>query len=82
VGREEKMVFVIDDLLKFQIDMGMKILRTIKEQVDEEMLNTEESVRKKVMEIQLKYENGEMEEEEYREIMAYLRKRLEEVKEE
>jgi len=76
------MVLVIDDILKFPIDLGMKILRTITEQADEEMLNTEESVRKKAMEIQLKYERGEMEEEEYQEIMAYLRKRLEEVKEE
>jgi len=76
------MVLIIDDILKFPIDLGMKVLRTIKEQVDEEMLSTEESVRKKVMEIQLKYESGEMEEEEYREIMAYLKKRLEEVKEE
>jgi uncharacterized membrane protein len=74
------MVFVIDDILRFPIDLGMKVLRTIAEQVDDEMLNTEESVRKKVMETQLKYESGEMKEEEYREIMDYLKKRLKVVK--
>jgi uncharacterized membrane protein len=64
------------------MDVSMKVLRTIAEQVDDELLRTEESVRKKIMETQLKYESGEMEEEEYREMMDYLRKRLEEVKEE
>jgi hypothetical protein len=73
-------MFIIDDLLRFPIDLGMKILRTIAEQADEEMLNTEESVRKKVMETQLKYESGEMEEEEYLKMMEYLKKRLKEVK--
>lgn len=73
-------MFLIDDLLRFPIDMGMKVLRTIAEQVDDELLRTEESVRKKVMETQLRYETGDMGEEEYREIMDYLRKRLEEVK--
>jgi uncharacterized membrane protein len=74
------MVLIIDDLVKFPIDFGVTILRTIAEQVDDEMLNTEESVRKKVMETQLKYERGEMKEGEYREIIDYLRKRLKVVK--
>lgn len=75
-------MFIIDDILRIPIDLGMKVLRTIAEQVDDELLRTEESVRKKVMETQLRYENGEMIEEEYREIMNYLGKRLKEVKEE
>jgi len=58
----------------------MKVLRTIAEQVDNELLRTEGSVRKKVMETQLRYESGEMEEGEYREMMDFLKKRLEEVK--
>lgn len=73
-------MFIIDDFLKIPIELGMKVLRTIAEQVDEEMLNTEESVRKKVMETQLRYESGELKEAEYRETMEYLRKRLDEVK--
>jgi hypothetical protein len=75
-------MFIIDDILRLPVDLGMKVLRTIAEQLDDEMLRTEESVRKKIMETQLKYETGEMQEEEYREITDHLRKRLEEVKEE
>lgn len=73
-------MFIIDDILKLPVELGMKVLRTIAEQVDDELLRTEESVRKKIMETQLKYESGEINEEEYREMMDHLRKRLEEVK--
>jgi hypothetical protein len=73
-------MFIIDDILRLPVDLGMKVLRTIAEQIDDELLRTEESVRKKIMETQLKYESGEMKEEEYREVMDHLRKRLEEVK--
>jgi len=73
-------MFIIDDILRLPVELGMKVLRTIAEQVDDELLRTEESVRKKIMETQLKYESGEINEEEYREVMDHLRKRLEEVK--
>jgi len=73
-------MFIVDDILKLPMDMGMKALRAIAEQADDETLRTEESVRKKVMETQLKYESGEMKEEEYRVMMDYLSKRLKEVK--
>jgi len=73
-------MFLIDDLLRFPIEVGIKVLRTIAEAADNELLRTEESVRKKVMETQLRYERGEMEEVEYREQMVYLRARLKEVK--
>lgn len=73
-------MFIIDDILRLPVELGMKVLRTIAEQVDDELLRTEESVRKKIMETQLKYESGEINEEEYREMMDHLRKRLEEVK--
>ena len=73
-------MFIIDDILRLPVELGMKVLRTIAEQVDDELLRTEESVRKKIMDTQLKYESGEINEEEYREVMDHLRKRLEEVK--
>ena len=73
-------MLLVDDILKLPIVLGMQVLRTIAEQVDDELLGTEESVRKKIMETQLQYESGEMNAEEYREMMDYLRKRLEEVK--
>ncbi|MBE0516580.1 MAG: CdvA-like protein [Methanophagales archaeon] len=75
-------MLLVDDILRLPIDLGMKVLRTLAEQVDDELLRTEESVRKRVMETQLKYESGEIKEEEYREMMDYLKKRLEEVKKE
>ena len=74
-------MFIIDDILKLPVDLGMKALRAIADQIDDEMLNTEASVRKKVMETQLRYEGGALTEEEYREMMDRLSKRLKEVKE-
>ncbi len=74
-------MFIIDDILKLPVDLGMKALRAIAEQIDDEMLNTEASVRKRIMETQLKYEGGAVNEEEYREMMDRLSKRLKEVKE-
>lgn len=73
-------MLIVDDILKLPIVLGMQVLRAIVENVDNELLRTEESVRKKIMETQLQYESGEMNAEEYREMMDYLRKRLEEVK--
>ncbi len=62
-------------------DIVMQVLEKIAEQVDEETLGTIESVRKKIIEVQLMYDNGEIRGEgEYQETMAYLRKRLEELK--
>jgi ferredoxin-fold anticodon binding domain-containing protein len=75
------MVLIIDDLLMFPISLGMKILRAIGDKVDEEMLNTEQSVRKKIMEIQMLYEGGEIEEGEYRETLKILMDRLKKIKE-
>ncbi|MFA5772546.1 MAG: hypothetical protein WC974_07440 [Thermoplasmata archaeon] len=70
------MVLLIDDLLMVPIDLGIKVLTEIKNMADEQMLNTLESVQKKFMEIQMKYENGEMEEKEYKEAVEFLENRL------
>jgi hypothetical protein len=48
---------------------------------DEQMLNTQEAVQKKFMEIQMKYENGEMEEKEYKEWVKFLENRLKKIME-
>ena len=74
------MVLIIDDLLMFPIDLGMKILTTIKDMADEQMLTTQEAVQKKFMEIQMKYESGEMDEKEYREWVEFLEDRLKKVR--
>lgn len=74
------MVLIIDDLLMFPIDLSMKILTTIKDMADEQMLTTQEAAQKKFMEIQMKYENGELEEKEYKEWVEFLENRLKKIR--
>lgn len=70
------MAFIVDDLLRFPIDLGIKILTEIRDMADEQMLNTQESVQKKFMEVQMSYENGEIEDDEYKKIVEFLEKRM------
>jgi len=72
--------FIVDDLLMFPIDLSMKVLTKIRDMADEQMLNTQESVQKKFMEIQMKYENGELEEKEYKEVVEFLENRLKKIR--
>lgn len=74
------MVLIVDDLLMFPIDLGVKVLTKIRDMADEQMLNTQEAVQKKFMEIQLKYENGEIEEKEYKEWVEFLENRLKQIR--
>ncbi|MDD1701944.1 MAG: hypothetical protein LUQ31_03040 [Methanoregula sp.] len=74
------MVLVVDDLLNLPIDLSMKVLQAIADDADAATLNSEKSVRTKVLETQMKYERGDMPEEEYKASMSLLRKRLDEVK--
>ena len=73
------MVLIVDDLLKIPFDLGLKVLEAIAEQVDEELLSTEDAVRKKIMEIQWKYETGQIEEDVYQRTMKFLKMKLEEM---
>lgn len=59
----------------------MKLLERIRDDADEQMLKTEESVRKKYMEIQMLYEGGELNEKDYQEWTTFLQNRLKEIKE-
>ena len=74
------MVIILDDILKLPFDLGIRVLEEISGQVDTELLRTEESVRKRIMEIRWDYENGRMDAEEYRRTEKELRMRLEELK--
>ena len=74
------MSFIVDDLLMFPIDLSMKVVTKIRDMADEQMLNTQESVQKKFMEIQMKYENGELEEKEYKEVVEFLENRLKKIR--
>ena len=74
------MAFIVDDLLMFPIDLGMKVLKQIRDMADEQTLNTQEAIQKKFMEIQMKYENGELEENEYKEVVEFLENRLKKIR--
>ena len=75
-------MFVVDDLLRLPMDLAEKVLDGIVQQIDDEMLNNEASVRKKYMEVVREYESGQMGEEEYRQKIAFLSSRLKELKQE
>ncbi len=74
------MVLIVDDLLKLPIDLGVEVLQAIADNADAELLNSERSVRQRVLETQMKFEKGDLPEEEYRITMKKLRERLNEVK--
>ncbi|MEK6845631.1 MAG: hypothetical protein AABY26_02635, partial [Nanoarchaeota archaeon] len=76
-------MLLIDDILGLMNFPShfMKLLERISDDADEQMLKTEESVRKKYMEIQMLYEGGELNEKDYQEWATILQSRLKEIKE-
>ena len=76
-------MLLIDDILGLMNFPShfMKLLERISDDADEQMLKTEESVRKKYMEIQMLYEGGELNEKDYQEWATFLQSRLKEIKE-
>jgi hypothetical protein len=74
------MVLIVDDLLKLPFDLGVEVLQAIADNADAELLNTEVSVRHRVLETQMLFEKGDLAEEDYRITMNKLRDRLTEVK--
>jgi hypothetical protein len=74
------MVLIVDDLLKLPFDLGVEVLQAIADNADAELLNSERSVRHRVLETQMQFEKGDLPEEEYRTTMNKLRQRLNEVK--
>ncbi|MCL6578978.1 MAG: hypothetical protein K6T73_06270 [Candidatus Bathyarchaeota archaeon] len=63
-------------IMSIPIKLALQILEKIREEVDREMLNTAESIKKRMMEVQLMYELKKIPEKEYREIMKTLENRL------
>ena len=74
------MVLLVDDLLKLPIDLGVEVLQAISDNADAELLNSEQSIRHRIMETQMKFERGDLQEDEYRATMQWLRERLNRVK--
>ncbi len=76
-------MLLIDDILGLMNFPShfMGLLERIRDDVDEQMPKTEESVRKKYMEIQMLYEADELNEKDYQEWTTFLQNRLNEIKE-
>jgi uncharacterized membrane protein len=74
------MALVVDDLLKLPFDISVEVLQAIADKADDERLSSETSIRRKVMATQIRYEQGEIPENDYRTIMNDLRSRLKKVK--
>jgi hypothetical protein len=74
------MALVVDDLLKLPFDLSMEMLQAIADKADNERLSSESSIRRKVMDTQIRYERGELAETDYRTTMDELRSRLKKVK--
>lgn len=70
------MVLIVDDLLALPFRLGGDILEQFVDQVDEETLGSVGAVRRRIMHLQIAFEQGEMDEQEYREQMNDLRVRL------
>ena len=74
------MALVVDDLLKLPFDLSIEVLQAIADKADNERLSSEASIRRKVMDTQLRYERGDLLENDYRTVMEDLRSRLKMVK--
>ena len=74
------MVFVVDDLLKLPLDLSVEVLQAIAEKAENEGLVTEKAVRNRVLETQMRYEQGDLSESDYRMTISDLRSRLEKLK--
>lgn len=70
------MALVVDDLLKLPFDLGVEVLQAIADKADDECLSSETSIRRRVMATQMRYERGEIPENDYRTLMNDLRSRL------
>jgi len=74
------MVLIVDDLLKIPFTLGKKVLEEISNQVDEELLNTEDAVRNKRLEVQWQFETGQIDQAELDKSTEFLKHRLNEIR--
>lgn len=56
--------------------LSREILKEIKREIDQELLLSEESIKRRLQELQIMLENGEISEEEYEELEGELIKKL------
>ncbi len=65
-----------DLLVGVPATLSREILKEIKKEIDQELLLSEESIKRRLQELQIMLENGEISEEEYEELEGELIKRL------
>lgn len=70
------MVLIIDDIISVPCVIGMQVVEALQEQAENETLSSKSALRKRIYEIQLAFEHGELSDEEYRAAMADLKRRL------
>jgi predicted ArsR family transcriptional regulator len=69
------------DLLLLPLNFAKRLLEAIKEEVDREMLNTTDSIKVRMTEIELQYSQGKISKEEFEEAMEALAEKLRKLEE-
>lgn len=73
--------FLFDVTIGVPLTLSKQILEKIRDEVDRERLITEESIKKRLQELQLLLQDGEISEDEYEELETRLIERLKAVRE-
>jgi len=73
--------FLFDVTIGVPLTLGKQILEKIRDEVDKERLITEDSIKKRLQELQLLLQDGEISEDEYEELETKLIERLRAVRE-
>jgi Glu-tRNA(Gln) amidotransferase subunit E-like FAD-binding protein len=69
------------DLLLLPFNFAKRLLEAIKEEADREMLNTTDSIKERMTEIELLYSQGKISKEEFEEAMEALAEKLRKLEE-
>jgi len=72
---------LFDILFGVPLTLSKEIILKIRDEIDKERLITEESIKKRLQQLQLLLQDGELSEEEYEELEAQLMERLRAVRE-
>jgi predicted DNA-binding protein (UPF0278 family) len=70
-----------DVLIGVPVTLSKEIVLKIRDEIDRERLITEESIKERLQQLQLLLQDGELSEEEYKELEAQLMERLRAVRE-
>lgn len=73
--------FLHDVFIGVPLTLGKEILEKIREEIDEERLVTEESIKERLQQLQLLLQDGEISEEEYEDLEGKLIERLRAIRE-